>query len=86
MLFCAVGAGSAGAVLANRLSRHHRVLLLEAGGHANFLTEIPGMSMLMLHQPSIDWKHVTVQQSKSCLSLKKGVSSNAPKDLLKILS
>ena len=70
-----VGAGSAGAVLINRLSRHHRVLALEAGGSANFLTEIPGMAMLMLHQPGVDWKHETVPQNKSCLKMKSQVNT-----------
>ncbi|CAG7734002.1 unnamed protein product, partial [Allacma fusca] len=67
--FIVVGSGSAGAVLINRLSKHHKVLALEAGGSANFLTGIPGMAMLMLHQPSVDWKHQTVPQNKSCLNL-----------------
>jgi choline dehydrogenase len=59
-----VGAGSAGCVLANRLTENSdcRVLLLEAGGEANTnLVEIPG-AMLKLQNTSMDWAFQTIPQ------------------------
>src|SRR3954454_212741 len=51
-----VGAGSAGCVLANRLTDDTSctVLLLEAGGKGNFQTRIPG-GISMLHHSAWDW-------------------------------
>jgi len=43
--------------------------MLEAGGHPNSLTDIPGLAMLMLHQPSLDWDYKTVPQKTSALSM-----------------
>lgn len=58
-----VGAGSAGCVLANRLSEDPacQVLLLEAGGKPGFLSEIPG-AYSMLHRSSMDWGFSTEPQ------------------------
>jgi len=50
-----VGSGSAGSLLANRLSENHKVLLLEAGGDPHPLQSIPGMAFFMLNFKETDW-------------------------------
>ncbi|ODM94362.1 Glucose dehydrogenase [FAD, quinone] [Orchesella cincta] len=67
--FIVVGSGSAGAVVANRLSQHYNVLLLEAGGEPNPWFSVPAMSFLMLNYPSHDWMYKTVPQKHSCGAL-----------------
>ncbi len=60
--FIILGGGSAGCVLANRLSENprHKVVLLEAGGPGNsFLTRMPAGSYLMLGKPDTDWMYMT---------------------------
>lgn len=60
--FIIVGAGSAGCVLANRLSADtaHRVLLLEAGGSdINPWIHIPVGYFKTMHNPATDWCYKT---------------------------
>ncbi len=60
--FIIVGAGSAGCVLANRLSENpgHRVLLLEAGkADTNPWIHIPVGYFKTMHNPKVDWCYVT---------------------------
>src|SRR4051812_11266804 len=58
-----VGAGSAGCVLASRLSEDpsRTVLLLEAGGKGNYQTSIPG-AYPTLHRSAVDWAFWTAPQ------------------------
>uniref|UniRef100_A0A1A9WGI9 Uncharacterized protein n=1 Tax=Glossina brevipalpis TaxID=37001 RepID=A0A1A9WGI9_9MUSC len=56
--FIVIGGGSAGSVLASRLSEitQWKVLLLEAGGHETEITDVPLLS-LYLHTSKLDWKY-----------------------------
>ncbi len=60
--FIVIGAGSAGCVVANRLSANpnHRVILLEAGGKDwNPWIHIPVGYFKTIHNPSVDWCYKT---------------------------
>ena len=52
-----VGAGSAGAALASRLSEngHHQVLLLEAGGETHPLSRVPVSFARFINRPGVNW-------------------------------
>ncbi|CAH2058454.1 unnamed protein product, partial [Iphiclides podalirius] len=67
--FIVVGAGSAGCVVANRLSQNKKwkVLLLEAGPEAPDVTLVPGLSTALLGS-NIDWGYSTEPDGKSCLA------------------
>lgn len=56
--FIVIGGGSAGSVMASRLSEiaGWKVLLLEAGGQETEITDVPILS-LYLHKSKLDWKY-----------------------------
>ncbi|CAH1107818.1 unnamed protein product [Psylliodes chrysocephalus] len=69
--FIVIGGGSAGSVLANKLSENQdwRVLVLEAGGLPSATSDIPGL-MYNLQETEEDWAYKTEPQNTSCLSMK----------------
>lgn len=68
--FIIVGGGSAGAVMASRLSEIEgwKVLLLEAGGHETEITDVPILS-LYLHKSKLDWNYRTQNQKSACQAM-----------------
>lgn len=68
--FVIIGAGSAGCVLARRLSemKNERVLLIEAGGRENLLMDIPNF-VHYLQDYNVNWKYKTVKSNSSCLGM-----------------
>ncbi|KAF0307053.1 Glucose dehydrogenase [FAD, quinone] [Amphibalanus amphitrite] len=67
--FIIVGAGSAGAVLANRLTENpaHSVLLLEAGGDETEVSDVPALAGY-LQLSKLDWQYKTEPQPTACLA------------------
>lgn len=68
--FIVVGAGSAGSVMANRLTENKKwkVLLLEVGPQETELTDVPVLS-LYLHGSKYDWKYKTEPQDSACQAM-----------------
>ncbi|XP_014261875.1 glucose dehydrogenase [FAD, quinone]-like isoform X2 [Cimex lectularius] len=69
--FIVVGSGTAGSLVAGRLAENveHDVLLIEAGGEASSLQDIPIISPMQQKSP-YDWQYKTVPQKSSCLGMK----------------
>jgi glucose dehydrogenase (acceptor) len=69
--FIVVGSGSAGAVVAARLSEvaQWTVLLLEAGYDETIISSVPGLAKT-LQKTNIDWQYRTEPQPGQCLGLK----------------
>lgn len=69
--FVIVGGGSAGAVVANRLSEvpHWKVLLLEAGPDENEISDVPALAAY-LQLSRLDWQYKTEPTGKACLGMK----------------
>ena len=69
--FIIIGAGSAGAVIANRLTEidEWKILLLEAGGDESFLGQVPAMAA-DLQRTEQDWQFKTeVLSGQACLGM-----------------
>ncbi|XP_073976089.1 glucose dehydrogenase [FAD, quinone]-like [Rhodnius prolixus] len=68
--FIIVGAGSAGCVLANRLSRNEnwKILLIEAGGDEDFISDVPFLQP-NLYNTRFDWNFTTATQQRACQSI-----------------
>uniref|UniRef100_A0A6P7FMC2 Glucose dehydrogenase [FAD, quinone]-like n=1 Tax=Diabrotica virgifera virgifera TaxID=50390 RepID=A0A6P7FMC2_DIAVI len=68
--FVIVGGGTAGSLLARRLSEvsDWKVLVLEAGSNGNDFTDIPFMN-LFTRNSEFNWGYKTVPQSNSCFGM-----------------
>ena len=69
--YIVIGAGSAGSVMASRLSEDpdKSVLLLEAGMPENIITTIP-RCVFILHETPVDWAYLTEPQNNSCWGIR----------------
>ena len=69
--YVVVGAGTAGSVVASRLSEDPKitVLLIEAGTSETVVSNTPGLSDSLLNSV-MDWKFVSTPQKYSCLAMK----------------
>ncbi|KYQ55060.1 Glucose dehydrogenase [acceptor] [Trachymyrmex zeteki] len=69
--FVVIGAGTAGATIAARLSEIHQVevLLIEAGSTENFLMDIPLFGYMLQLSNDINWKYQTKSSNKYCLGM-----------------
>ena len=69
--FIVVGSGSAGSVVANRLTEvsDWNVLLLEAGGDPPISTEFPQL-LFTIQKSDADWQYQTEPQEFGCLGMK----------------
>jgi choline dehydrogenase len=65
--FIVVGAGSAGAALANRLSEsgRHQVLLLEAGGETHPLSRVPISFARFINRPGVNWLYAAEPEAST---------------------
>lgn len=68
--FIIIGGGSAGSVLANRLTEipHWKVLVLEAGSDENEVSDVPAVAAY-LQLSRMDWQFKTEPQHTACLGL-----------------
>jgi len=59
--FIVIGAGSAGAALANRLTENglYQVLLLEAGGETHPLSRVPISYVRFINRPGVNWLYAS---------------------------
>lgn len=66
--FIVVGAGSSGSVVSARLSENPetKVLVLEAGGEENQITDIPAMAAHLQHT-EYNWGYKSTPQKSACL-------------------
>jgi choline dehydrogenase-like flavoprotein len=64
-------------VVAYRLSKNSKVLLLEAGGDPSPLNNIPLLAADLLGHSSTDWMYETVSQKNACIGFQNQVRFHA---------
>lgn len=71
--FIVIGGGSAGAVVASRLSEipNWNVLLLEAGPDENEISDVPSLAAY-LQLSRLDWAYKTQPTGRACLGMRNG--------------
>ncbi|XP_014217222.1 glucose dehydrogenase [FAD, quinone]-like [Copidosoma floridanum] len=70
--FIIVGAGSAGATIASRLSEipELKVLLIEAGGHEKLIMDVPLLALYLQLDKNVNWDYKTEPSNDYCLGIK----------------